>query len=134
MNDRIGMNDMATTKNLFAFAALLCSGAGLLSCSGDPHSNASPMSGMMSGNPPSAATQPLPEPTSAGAQLLQQKCGGCHAPPHPNTHTSMEWVGVVGRMQNYRVVRGHGAIAQPEQQRLLEYLQAYSRSLPARGS
>lgn len=128
------MNDMAT-KNLFVIGALLFSGTGLLSCSGDHHSNASTMmSGMMGGNPPSASTQPLPEPTSAGAQLLQQKCSGCHAPPHPNTHTAVEWVGVVGRMQNYRVVRGHGAIAQPEQQRLLEYLQAYSRALPARGS
>lgn len=127
------MNDMAT-KNLFAIIALLFSGSGLQSCSGDPHSNSGQMSGGMGESPPSAATQPFPEPASAGAQLLQQKCSGCHAPPHPNTHTAMEWVGVVGRMQNYRVVRGHGVIAQPEQQRLLEYLQAYSRSLPARGS
>lgn len=105
-----------------------------MGCSGEHHGNAGQMSGMMSGGAPTVSTPPLPEPDSVGAHLLKEKCGACHAPPHPNTHTAMEWVGVVGRMQNYRVIRGHGAIAQPEQQRLLEYLQAHAKSTPSRGS
>lgn len=105
-----------------------------MGCSGEHHGNAGQMGGMTSGGAPAVSTQVLPEPDSVGAHLLKEKCGACHAPPHPNTHTAMEWVGVVGRMQNYRVIRGHGAIAQPEQQRLLEYLQAHAKSTPSRGS
>lgn len=106
----------------------------VMGCSGEHHGNASQMGGMMGGGAASVSAQALPEPDSVGARLLNEKCSGCHAPPHPNTHTAMEWAGVIGRMQNYRIIRGHGAIEQPEQQRLLEYLQAYAKSTPSRGS
>lgn len=114
---------------LTAFVSLVAMG-----CSGEHHGSAGQMGGMMGSGASAMSAQALPEPDSVGAHLLNEKCGGCHAPPHPNTHTAMEWVGVVGRMQNYRIIRGHGAIAQPEQQRLLEYLQAHAKSTPSRGS
>lgn len=105
-----------------------------MGCSGEHPGDAGQMGGTMKGGGAATSAQALPEPDSVGAHLLNEKCSGCHAPPHPNTHTAMEWVGVVGRMQNYRVIRGHGAIAQPEEQRLLEYLQAHAKSTPSRGS
>ena len=77
-----------------------------------------------------AAPIQLPQPESTGAKLVSQYCGECHAPPRPSMYKANEWPGVVARMQNYRTIRGHGAVSEPELKRLLEYLQQHSAKAP----
>jgi cytochrome c5 len=49
--------------------------------------------------PPEGMTlDSLPEPQSAGAQLLQANCTTCHALPSPAMHSGTDWPGVVRRM------------------------------------
>ena len=40
----------------------------------------------------------LPEPTSAGAQLLGRYCAQCHALPTPAAHSATDWPSVARRM------------------------------------
>jgi cytochrome c5 len=40
----------------------------------------------------------LPDPQSAGAQVLQSYCATCHALPSPAMHAAVDWPGVVRRM------------------------------------
>jgi len=48
--------------------------------------------------PPGIDPKLLPDPTSRGAQLLQQYCAQCHNLPGPGMHTAAEWPEVVNRM------------------------------------
>jgi len=41
--------------------------------------------------PPLLEAAYLPQPASAGAQLLAQYCAQCHNLPHPGMHTAEEW-------------------------------------------
>lgn len=67
-----------------------------------------------------------PEPNSAGARLLKEKCTGCHVPPLPSAHAAEEWSSVVFRMQNHRITRGLGPIGDSERQQLVAYLKKYA--------
>ena len=70
----------------------------------------------------------LPEPESEGAQVVQQFCSGCHAPPSPLVHTAKEWPNVIYRMQERRRMKAYELIAEPERIILLEYLQKFAKS------
>lgn len=54
--------------------------------------------------PPGTDPKALPDPDSAGAQLLQRYCVQCHELPGPGLHTGEEWPAVVARMQD-RILR-----------------------------
>lgn len=84
--------------------------------------------------PPGFDPQALPQPDSAGAQVLQRYCVQCHALPGPGRHTAEEWPAVVERMVTLmdvsRRFRGlMGRIDMPDmqqQQALREYLRAHA--------
>lgn len=48
--------------------------------------------------PPGVTPADLPEPRSAGAQLLARYCAQCHALPSPLAHSATDWPGVARRM------------------------------------
>jgi hypothetical protein len=82
------------------------------------------MGGGMMGNMPSGNTsQTLPEQQSEGAQLLQQFCSECHAPPAPSAHTAREWPQVVDRMNQHMVTQGKPAPDREQLRKLIAYLQ-----------
>jgi cytochrome c5 len=79
--------------------------------------------------PPGIAPNFLPEPTSAGAALLQRYCTQCHNLPGPGRHTREEWPDVLARMgtlmQVSRFYRGLlGPVTLPNAQEQAE-LRAY---------
>jgi cytochrome c5 len=83
--------------------------------------------------PPGIEPAALPEPESAGAQLLQRFCVQCHKLPSPGLHSAAEWPAIVDRMQE-RVQRITAADrelvhAKPlntaELETLLSYLRQY---------
>lgn len=57
------------------------------------------MQEMMSGRlPPGITPEDLPEPDSAGANLLVRYCAQCHQLPNPAMHTAEDWPRVEDRM------------------------------------
>lgn len=70
----------------------------------------------------------LPEPESAGAQVLKENCSSCHAAPSPSVHTAKEWPNVIYRMLEHRRMRSFGPIAPADQEQLLDYLQRHAKS------
>jgi cytochrome c5 len=69
--------------------------------------------------PPGFEAAALPQPQSAGAQLVNRYCTQCHALPGPGHHTAAEWPAVLERMQvlmdTSRRFRGlMGSIATPD--------------------
>jgi hypothetical protein len=71
--------------------------------------------------------QPLPDPQSLGAQLMNEYCSSCHAPPRPGKHNAEEWIHVVERMQTHRIRRALGAMSTRDQQILTSYLQEHAK-------
>lgn len=61
--------------------------------------------------PPAGEETVLPDPQSAGAQLLKQYCAQCHSTPAPGLHTADQWPGVVARMSwRAQLLRGQMGI------------------------
>jgi Short C-terminal domain len=57
--------------------------------------------GMMGGTMPGAlGPAQLPQPDTAGARLLTQYCGQCHALPSPKQHSASGWPATVARMNS----------------------------------
>lgn len=48
--------------------------------------------------PPGTTAADLPDPNSAGAQLVAKHCAQCHDLPHPATHSATDWPAVARRM------------------------------------
>ncbi len=93
--------------------------------------------------PPGIDPALLPEPASAGAQVLQRYCMQCHNLPGPGRHTRDEWPTVLTRMQTLMKVshfyRGLlGPVAMPdagERAALAAYLDAHAlHPLPPRAA
>lgn len=92
------------------------------------------MEGMMMGGemPRSVDPAQLPEPQSAGAQLVNQYCTQCHGIPAPALHSTPGWPPVVGRMnarmqwmrQNSSM--GITAPTPEELQAILAYMQTHA--------
>lgn len=89
--------------------------------------------------PPGIDAALLPQPTSAGAALLQKYCAQCHNLPGPGRHTREEWPAVVSRMETlmqvshfYRGLLGPVAVPDTDERALLQgYLQHNAlRALP----
>ena len=70
--------------------------------------------------------KPLPEPNSAGAQLLKKYCSDCHLPPHPSVHVQGEWKNVVLRMSAHRTTQGYHTLTDDELITLTDYLEKYA--------
>lgn len=48
--------------------------------------------------PPGVTAADLPDPNSAGAQLVAKHCGQCHDLPQPAMHSATDWPAVARRM------------------------------------
>lgn len=75
---------------------------------------------------PSVAA-PLPDAPSAVAELYTLKCGECHFRPQPASHTAPEWISVVRRMDNHRIMKGKGALTEAETKQILDYLAKHAK-------
>lgn len=108
----------------------LACGMGGMGMMGGAHRNM--MQQMMGGLlPPGMDSTLLPEPHSAGAQLLKQFCMQCHNLPGPGMHSVSEWQQVLGRMNmRMQMMGGMMGIAAPdgvELEILLAYLQKHAQ-------
>ena len=64
----------------------------------------------------------LPEPESRGAQLLTERCGGCHRVYAPSLMTAEMWRYQVDRMRELFAKQGVPWLSPADEQALLEYL------------
>jgi hypothetical protein len=60
--------------------------------------------------------------------IVADYCGGCHAPPRPQSHTPAEWPAVVARMQEHRSRAGMAPIPVEELHKITDYLQQLGRN------
>jgi hypothetical protein len=55
--------------------------------------------------------------------IVADYCGGCHAPPQPQSHAPAEWPAVVARMQEHRSRAGMSPIPAEKLHKITGYLQ-----------
>jgi cytochrome c2 len=89
--------------------------------------------------PPTFEARQVPEPGSAGAQLVQRYCVQCHNLPNPAMHHAGKWPDIVARMVLRMQGRGNmgtlmadlmadvKAPSQQEQRALVAYLRRHSQ-------
>jgi mono/diheme cytochrome c family protein len=70
---------------------------------------------------------PLPDPQSSAAALYADKCGACHAVPHPKRNTAAEWRRLFSLMEQRMAERHMAAFSPAERETLLNYLQSNAR-------
>ena len=70
---------------------------------------------------------PIPLPQSQAALLFADKCGECHAVPHPARHSADEWPHYVALMERRMAERNVTALSDAERQLILRYLSKYGR-------
>lgn len=70
---------------------------------------------------------PLPDPQSPAAALYAEKCGACHAVPHPKRNTAAEWRRLFALMQQRMAERHMAAFTPEEKKTLLNYLLSNAR-------
>ena len=68
----------------------------------------------------------LPDPDSAGAHVLRERCGGCHRVYAPGTMTREMWELQIGRMRGLYARRGMPWLTPDEERTLREYLEAHA--------
>jgi len=71
-----------------------------------------------------ACSPSLPDPQSAGAQIYQVRCAGCHQLYAPGSMTAAMWEVQVGRMQEEMLRRAVNPLTEQEQYLVLSYLKA----------
>jgi hypothetical protein len=73
-----------------------------------------------------ACETPLPDPQSAGAQIYQVRCSGCHRVYEPRSMTTAMWEVQVQRMQEEMLRRGVNPLTEQEHHLVMSYLKAHS--------
>lgn len=74
------------------------------------------------------AQQPFPEADSDPARLFLGKCGLCHDPYHPQTHTRIGWGKVIPRMEKRAEEFGMSVfLTEDEKTTILTYLEKHAR-------
>lgn len=78
--------------------------------------------------PPSATVENLdyPEPESAGAKILMERCTSCHGAPLPAVHHADIWPSVLFRMQNRMVMKAYDPLTENELAILTAYVQKHA--------
>lgn len=69
----------------------------------------------------------IPDAETANARLYTEKCGSCHAVPHPGRNTAQEWVHLLALMEQRMAERNMPPFTDDERQVLQNYLQANAR-------
>ena len=70
---------------------------------------------------------PLPDAQSSAAALYAEKCGTCHAVPHPKRNTAAEWRRLFALMEQRMAERHVPPFSAEERETLLNYLQSNAR-------
>ncbi len=70
---------------------------------------------------------PIPLPQSQAALLFADKCGECHAVPHPARHSADEWPHYVVLMERRMAERNVTALSDAERQLIVRYLSEHGR-------
>jgi mono/diheme cytochrome c family protein len=73
-----------------------------------------------------ACSPALPDPESAGAQIYQVRCSGCHRLYDPGSMTAAMWEMQVNRMQPELARRAVNPLTEQERHLVLSYLRAHS--------
>ncbi len=73
------------------------------------------------------APTPIPDAQSSIAQLYVEKCGACHAVPHPKRNTATEWSHLFKLMEQRMAERNMAAFSIEEKEVLMNYLQSNAR-------
>jgi len=68
----------------------------------------------------------LPDPESQGAQVMRQRCGGCHRVYAPSGMTFEMWQLQVGRMRERFAQAGRPWLSADEERVLLDYLRQHA--------
>ncbi len=77
--------------------------------------------------PLAAACSPkLPDPQSAGAQIYQVRCSGCHQLYAPGSMTAAMWEVQIARMQEEMLRRAVNPLTEQERYLVLSYLRAHA--------
>ena len=74
----------------------------------------------------SAAT-PLPDAGTPGAQAFVNRCGLCHAVPHPARHDYSGWRYLVQLMEKRMAERGVAPLSGEQRALILSYLEQHAR-------
>jgi hypothetical protein len=69
----------------------------------------------------------MPAPDSPAALLFVNRCGVCHAAPHPARYDFAAWCYVVPVMEQHMAARGMRMLTADEKAVILAYLQEYAR-------
>ncbi len=77
-----------------------------------------------------ACSTPLPDPQSAGAQVYEVRCSGCHPVYSPRSLTAAMWEVQVDRMQHEMLRRAVNPLTEQEQYLVLSYLKAHASDVP----
>ena len=78
-----------------------------------------------------ACDTPLPDPQSAGGQIYQVRCSGCHRLYEPRSLTAAMWEVQIKRMQEEMVRRGVNPLTEQEHHLVMSYLKAHSSDAAA---
>jgi hypothetical protein len=69
----------------------------------------------------------IPDAGSPRAQAFVNRCGICHAVPHPARHDYPGWRYVVSLMEKRMAERGVGPLSAEERTLILSYLEEHAR-------
>ena len=79
---------------------------------------------MQAGNP---RATPVPDAESPAARRYAERCGACHALPHPARLTYPGWVRLLPLMERRMAERGMPPLSGAERNEILAYLKAHAR-------
>jgi len=68
----------------------------------------------------------LPDPESAGARVMRERCGGCHRVYAPSGMTFEMWQVQVARMRERFAQAGRPWLVPEEERALLDYLRTHA--------
>jgi hypothetical protein len=63
---------------------------------------------------------------SAGFHRFRHRCGTCHDPPAPRSHTSVEWIHVIPKMEGHIKDAGLIPLNGVDRQLILDYLRRHA--------
>ncbi len=73
------------------------------------------------------STAHLPDRNSPAASAYANRCGSCHAIPHPKRYRYEVWLRTLPLMEKHIANRNMGAMSMDEQVLILSYLKQYAR-------
>lgn len=69
----------------------------------------------------------IPDANTPAGALFTEKCGACHAVPHPKRNTATEWQHLLTLMERRMAERSMVALSTTDREILLGYLHRHAR-------